>query len=104
MYALRFLYLAAVSLAAPTRFFDDVYTYSETLADFYGKVSDYIHHAKPSVMPSTTCNTSRIALPAYASSLPSPTGLKPKYVLLGRGTQVCIPEIPIAPRKASLIA
>ncbi|KAJ5819513.1 hypothetical protein N7474_005104 [Penicillium riverlandense] len=78
---------AAVSLAQPTRFFDDIYNYSENLAEFYSKVSEHINNAKHQSKPSMACNPSTITLPSFASGLPSPTGLSPMYVALGRGTQ-----------------
>ncbi|PWY65739.1 hypothetical protein BO70DRAFT_366681 [Aspergillus heteromorphus CBS 117.55] len=36
---------------------------------------------------SNSCDTSKIALPSYASSLPSPSGMSAIYVAVGRGTQ-----------------
>ncbi|CAL5866756.1 uncharacterized protein PFLUO_LOCUS966 [Penicillium psychrofluorescens] len=78
---------AAVSLAQPTRFFDDIYNYSENLAEFYSKVSEHINNAKYQSKPSMGCNPSSITLPSYASGLPGPTGVSPMYVALGRGTQ-----------------
>jgi hypothetical protein len=81
--------LAAVSLAAPTNFLDDAYNWSDELADFYGKVSQFISSAKHNIRSPDACDISKIALPSYASGLPGPTGLKPVYVALGRGTQVC---------------
>ncbi|OGE55027.1 hypothetical protein PENARI_c005G04191 [Penicillium arizonense] len=79
--------LAAVSLAAPTNFLDDAYDWSDELADFYGTVSQFISSAKHNIRSPDACDISKIALPSYASGLPGPTGLKPVYVALGRGTQ-----------------
>ncbi|CAI7608523.1 unnamed protein product [Penicillium glandicola] len=79
--------LAATSLAAPTNFLDDAYNWTDELAEFYSKVSQYINTAKSNVKASATCDTSKIALPSYASGLTSPTGLTATYVALGRGTQ-----------------
>ncbi|KAF7717151.1 Uncharacterized protein PECH_003999 [Penicillium ucsense] len=82
------LSLATVSLAAPANYFDGVYEFSEELADFYGKVSMYINGAKQSTSPSATCDSSKIALPSYASEWhPDQDGVSPMYVALGRGTQ-----------------
>ncbi|KAJ5091415.1 Protein of unknown function DUF3455 [Penicillium alfredii] len=88
MHSIPFLLLclAAVSLAAPTGLFDDAYNYSGDLAKFYGKVSQYIHGSKNNGLFST-CDTSKIALPGFASNLTSPGDLKPMYVGVGRGTQ-----------------
>jgi hypothetical protein len=83
------LCLAAVSLAAPTFFLDNAYDWSDELAEFYGKVSQYINAAKH-FKASSYCDPSKISLPSYASGLTSPTDLKPVYVALGRGTQVSI--------------
>lgn len=80
--------LAAISLAAPTNFLDDAYDWTDDLADFYGKVSEYINTAKHNIKSPRACETSKIALPSYASGMTGPSGLKPKYVALGRGTQV----------------
>ena len=82
------LCLSAVSLAAPTKFLDSAYDWSDELAEFYGKISQYISTAKHNIRAST-CDASKIALPSYASGLTSSSGLKPIYVALGRGTQVC---------------
>ncbi|KOS42392.1 hypothetical protein ACN38_g6733 [Penicillium nordicum] len=79
--------LAAISLAAPTNFLDDAYDWTDDLADFYGKVSEYINTAKHNNKSPRACETSKIALPSYASGMTGPSGLKPKYVALGRGTQ-----------------
>ena len=84
------LCLTAVSLAAPTNFLDDAYDWSDELAEFYGKVSQYINTQKHNIRASAACDASKISLPSYASGLTSPTGLKPIYVGLGRGTQVCL--------------
>lgn len=78
--------LAVTSIAAPT-ILNDVYKHSDKLADFYGKVSKHIDSARQVLDPSSTCDTSKIALPS-ASDLPSPDDQKPIYVALGRGTQV----------------
>lgn len=83
------LSLATVSLAAPANYFDDAYDFSDELSDFYSKVSEYISRMSKGTSPSATCDTSKISLPSYASSLPAPTGMSPMYVALGRGTQVC---------------
>ncbi|KAJ5627692.1 hypothetical protein N7490_009920 [Penicillium lividum] len=88
MYILPWLLsLVAVSNAAPTSFFDDAYDFSEELLGYYGKVSQKINQIRHTSESSVTCDTSKISLPSYASGLPSPTGLKPMYVALGRGTQ-----------------
>ncbi|KAJ5917307.1 hypothetical protein N7466_010861 [Penicillium verhagenii] len=88
MYILPWLLsLAAVSSAAPANFFDDAYDFSEELLGYYGKVSQKINQIRHTSSSSVECDTSKISLPSYASSLPSPTGLKPLYVALGRGTQ-----------------
>ncbi|KAJ5789165.1 uncharacterized protein N7518_006176 [Penicillium psychrosexuale] len=79
--------LAAVSLAAPTSFLDDAYNWTEEMAEFYGKVSQYINTAKHNIRAPGACDVSKIALPSYASGMASPSGLKPRYVALGRGTQ-----------------
>lgn len=79
--------LTATSLAAPT-FFDDLYDYSDDMAGFLGRVSKHIEDAKDLFTATSTCDPSNIALPAYASGLPSPTDQRPLYVALGRGTQV----------------
>lgn len=86
------LCLSAVSLAAPTKFLDSAYDWSDELAEFYGKISQYISTAKHNIRAST-CDASKIALPSYASGLTTASGLKPVYVALGRGTQVCSPSI-----------
>ncbi|KAJ5515051.1 hypothetical protein N7463_004603 [Penicillium fimorum] len=78
--------LAAISLAAPTNFLDDAYDWNDELAEFYGKVSQYINTEKHNVRASS-CDASKIAMPSYASGMTSPSGLKPRYVALGRGTQ-----------------
>ncbi|KAG0158610.1 hypothetical protein PDIDSM_6125 [Penicillium digitatum] len=78
---------AAISLAAPTNFLDDVYDWTEELSEFYGKVRQYIKNAKYNIRAPGACEVSKIALPSYALGLTSPSGLKPKYVALGRGTQ-----------------
>ena len=82
------LCLSAVSLAAPTHFLDHAYDWSDELAEFYGKISQYINTAKHNIRAPSACDVSKIALPSYASGLTSPDGLKPVYVALGRGTQV----------------
>ncbi|KAJ5798734.1 uncharacterized protein N7503_006239 [Penicillium pulvis] len=82
------LSLVAVSSAAPTNFFDDAYDFSEELLGYYSKVSQKINQiGQTSEASAVQCDTSKISLPSYASSLPSPTGLSPLYVGLGRGTQ-----------------
>ena len=78
--------LAVTSFAAPA-ILNDVYKPSDELADFYGKVSKHIDNARQILDPSSTCDTSKIALPS-SSDLPSPDDQKPIYVALGRGTQV----------------
>lgn len=80
--------LAAISLAAPTHLLDDAYDWSDELAEFYGKVSQYINTARHNIRVPGACEASKIALPSYASGMTSPSGLKPRYVALGRGTQV----------------
>ena len=91
MYILPILLsLAAISTAAPQNFFDGAYDFSEELVEYFGKVSQYINRVQHTSQPSTTCDVSKISLPSFASSLPSPDGLAPMYVALGRGTQVCI--------------
>ncbi|KAJ5613990.1 hypothetical protein N7528_007644 [Penicillium herquei] len=91
MYILPWLLcLVAVSTAAPATFYDDAYDYSDNLLDYYGKVSKKINklrHTSSPTKASESCDRSQISLPAYASSLPSPTGLTATYVALGRGTQ-----------------
>lgn len=82
------LSLAAVSVAAPSSFFDNAYDFSDELSEFYGKVSKYINNVRHNITPAGTCDPSKISLPAFASGLPSPDGVKPMYVALGRGTQV----------------
>ncbi|KAJ5131198.1 Protein of unknown function DUF3455 [Penicillium bovifimosum] len=79
--------LATASLAAPTNFLNDAYKWTNDMAEFYGKVSQYINTAKKDIRVPTACDVSKIALPAYASGMTSPSGLKPRYVALGRGTQ-----------------
>ena len=74
--------LAACSAAGPI--FENFYNFSDDMAEFLGRVSKAIH----SEVNSLTCDTSSIALPSFASGLPAPTGQKPLYVALGRGTQV----------------
>ncbi|KAL4895777.1 hypothetical protein BDV59DRAFT_173121 [Aspergillus ambiguus] len=78
--------LTATSLAAPT-FFDDLYNYSDDMAGFLGRVSKHIEDAKDIFTSTSTCDPSKIALPAFASGLPSPSDQKPLYVAVGRGTQ-----------------
>ncbi|RAL15727.1 uncharacterized protein BO97DRAFT_475396 [Aspergillus homomorphus CBS 101889] len=73
----------ASALAAPT-WLDDIYDYSQEMASFLGEVSKEIEKVS---LRASTCDTSKIALPAYASSFPSPSGLTPVYVAVGRGTQ-----------------
>lgn len=80
--------LAAISAAAPWSLFDDAHDFSDELSEFYGKVSKYIKDARHNVTPNGQCDPSKISLPSYASGLPSPDGVKPMYVALGRGTQV----------------
>ncbi|KAJ5725415.1 uncharacterized protein N7483_006772 [Penicillium malachiteum] len=91
MYILPWLVcLVAVSTAAPATFYDDAYDYSDDLLEYYGKVSKKINQLRHTSSPtkaSESCDTSKISLPAFASSLPSPTGLTATYVALGRGTQ-----------------
>ncbi|PYH42340.1 uncharacterized protein BP01DRAFT_359592 [Aspergillus saccharolyticus JOP 1030-1] len=78
-----FACFAAGALAAPT-WLDDIYDYSQEMASFLGEVSKEIEKV---AISATTCDTSKISLPSYASSLPSPSGLTPVYVAVGRGTQ-----------------
>ncbi|PLB48351.1 hypothetical protein P170DRAFT_456902 [Aspergillus steynii IBT 23096] len=78
--------LAVTSIAAPT-LFDHAYDYSDDMAGFLGKVSKHIDKLKDLMDTSTTCDASKIALPSFASELPSPSGQKPLYVAVGRGTQ-----------------
>ncbi|PYH97925.1 hypothetical protein BO71DRAFT_317522 [Aspergillus ellipticus CBS 707.79] len=78
--------LTAGSIAAPT-LLDEVYDYSTDLAMFLGRVSKYIDDAKGLFKNSNSCDTSKISLPSYASSLPSPSGMSVIYVAVGRGTQ-----------------
>lgn len=80
-------FLASTSFAAPTNF-NDIYDYSDDLADFYSRVSQTIDHVKDSIGSLARCDKSKIALPEFASGLPSPNGQKPLYVAVGRGTQV----------------
>lgn len=79
--------LASTSLAAPTHF-HDIYNYSDDLADFYSRVSHKIDHVRDSIESLKRCDKSKISLPGFASGLPSPSGQKPVYVAVGRGTQV----------------
>ncbi|KAL6239026.1 hypothetical protein BDW75DRAFT_200239 [Aspergillus navahoensis] len=79
--ALFISYLVACSAAAPI--FDNLYDFSDDMAEFLGRVSRAIH----SNTGSLACDTSSIALPSFASGLPAPVGQKPLYVALGRGTQ-----------------
>ena len=82
------LFLAAGSFAAPTAFFNDGADFSKVLAE----LSRDIDRIKLKTSPATTtCDISKITLPSFASGLPAPDGLKPMYVALGRGTQVCHP-------------
>ncbi|CAG7976365.1 unnamed protein product [Penicillium salamii] len=81
------LCLSAVSLAAPTNFLDHAYDWSDELAEFYGKISQYINTAKHNIRAPSACDVSKIALPSYASGLTGPGSLTPVYVGLGRGTQ-----------------
>ncbi|KAJ5247368.1 Protein of unknown function DUF3455 [Penicillium chermesinum] len=82
------LSLAAVSNAAPTGIFDNNFDFSEDLLDYYGKVSQYIDKYRQNPGAAYACDVSKIALPSYAAGLADqPSGLKPKYVALGRGTQ-----------------
>lgn len=84
------LSLTAVSSAAPTNLFDDALDFSEDLLGYYGKVSQYINKLRQSSGAPYHCDVSKITLPQYASGLANQTaGLSPKYVALGRGTQVC---------------
>lgn len=80
-------WLMATAFAAPF-FFDNIYDYSDELAEFYSKVSEYIGDAKDVYTATRTCDPSKIALPAYASGFPSPDNQKPLYVAVGHGTQV----------------
>lgn len=83
------LSLAAVSSAAPTNIFDDALDFSEDLLGYYGKVSQYINKMRQNSRAPYTCDVSKITLPSYAAGLADQaTGLVPKYVALGRGTQV----------------
>ena len=80
--------LTAGSMAAPT-LLNDIYDYSSDLATYLGKVSKYIESTGEELIKSAnSCDTSKISLPSYASSLPSPSGMSPIYVAVGRGTQV----------------
>ncbi|CAG8166919.1 unnamed protein product [Penicillium nalgiovense] len=79
--------LAAISLAAPTQFLNDAYDWTDELAEFYGKVSQYINTARHTIRVPGACEASKIALPSHASGMTGPSGLKPRYVALGRGTQ-----------------
>ncbi|KAJ5901794.1 hypothetical protein N7495_002322 [Penicillium taxi] len=80
--------LATVSAAAPSNFFNNAYDFSEELASYYVKVSQYIKYIKKNEKAFTeSCDTSKISLPTFASSLPQPDGLTPLYVAIGRGTQ-----------------
>ncbi|RHZ61017.1 hypothetical protein CDV55_102352 [Aspergillus turcosus] len=79
-------WLMATAFAAPF-FFDNIYDYSDELAEFYSKVSEYIGDAKDVHTATRTCDPSKIALPAFASGLPSPGNQKPLYVAVGHGTQ-----------------
>ncbi|RDW90010.1 uncharacterized protein DSM5745_01785 [Aspergillus mulundensis] len=73
--------LAASSTAAPA--FKNLYNFSNDMSEFLGRVSQAIHGD----INALTCDPSSITLPSFASGLPAPTGQKPLYVALGRGTQ-----------------
>lgn len=74
--------LAATSIAAPT-FLGDA---TRDLADIVGRVSSDFGQMLNSA---SSCDTSKVSLPTSSGSdLPSPSGQKPLYVAIGRGTQV----------------
>ncbi|KAI9370548.1 hypothetical protein BJX61DRAFT_86970 [Aspergillus egyptiacus] len=77
--------LAACSAAAPI--FENFYDFSDEMAEFLGRVSRRIHNIGDLFDGSLSCDASSISLPSFASGLPAPTGQKPLYVTLGRGTQ-----------------
>lgn len=82
--------LAAASTAAPI--FEDFYDFSNDMAELLGRVSKRISSAADIFDPSFSCDASSIALPPFASELPTPKGT-PLYVALGRGTQVGSPSL-----------
>ncbi|GIK04702.1 hypothetical protein Aspvir_008795 [Aspergillus viridinutans] len=86
LFIVLFAWLMATAYAAPA-FFDNIYEYSDELAEFYSKVSEHIDDSKDVFTATTTCDPSKIVLPAFASGLPSPDNQKPIYVAVGRGTQ-----------------
>ncbi|KAL2823389.1 hypothetical protein BDW59DRAFT_148814 [Aspergillus cavernicola] len=77
--------LAVCSAAAPI--FDNVYDFSDDMAEFLGRASKHIRSTGDLPDSSLSCDPSSISLPSFASGLPAPSGQKPLYVALGRGTQ-----------------
>ena len=71
--------LAVTSMAAPT-FLGDA---SRDISGLVNRVGDGLSQMLDS---EKNCDTSKIELPD--SELPSPDGQKPRYVAIGRGTQV----------------
>ncbi|KAL4871193.1 hypothetical protein BDV12DRAFT_164371 [Aspergillus spectabilis] len=77
--------LAACTAAAPI--YENLYDFSDDMAEFLGRVSKRIRNRDDIYTSGLSCDSSSIALPSFASGLPAPTGQKPLYVALGRGTQ-----------------
>ncbi|KAL4876308.1 hypothetical protein BJY04DRAFT_200252 [Aspergillus karnatakaensis] len=77
--------LAALSAAAPI--YENLYDFSDDMAEFLGRVSKRIHNRDDQYTAGLSCDASSIALPSFASGLPAPDGQHPLYVALGRGTQ-----------------
>ncbi|KAL4937310.1 hypothetical protein BDV06DRAFT_75071 [Aspergillus oleicola] len=77
--------LAACTAAAPI--FENFYDFSDDMAEFLGRVSKRISESGLNFDNIRSCDASSISLPSFASGLPAPTGQKPLYVALGRGTQ-----------------
>ncbi|OJJ45656.1 hypothetical protein ASPZODRAFT_68845 [Penicilliopsis zonata CBS 506.65] len=80
--------MASIAFAAPAPgIFNNAYKRSNRMEEYYSRVSKHIHDSKRTGSASSTCDTSSISLPAYASSLPSPSGQTLAYVTVGVGTQ-----------------
>ena len=91
--ALALASVVTLAVAAPTKnVFNDVYTRSSSLEEFYSRVGNYINQFAGDVA-SATCDMSKVQLPAAASQLPTPNGTL-KYVAIGRGTQVRQKQLP----------
>ncbi|KAN0079530.1 Protein of unknown function (DUF3455) domain containing protein [Elaphomyces granulatus] len=66
--------------------FDDLYGFSDALAEYYSLVSRHIDNTNRDSMP--VCDLSKAELPSQASGLPpASAGQKLVYVAIGRGTQ-----------------